>query len=111
MGGRPGYEGRTHWTSTWKNTSVGVLKGNVACEFGMIVCGGEFAFAYQHPAWVCEVHKEVGALMAKYIETKHDDVSGTSKSGIEGRNQDGDGGSTQGNTHSFHDGLLDKPDG
>ena len=35
--------------------------------------GGEFAFAYQHLAWVCEVHEEVGALMAEHIETKRDE--------------------------------------
>ena len=34
--------------------------------------GGEFAFAYWHPAWVCEVHEEVGAPMAKNIETNRD---------------------------------------
>ena len=51
-------------------------------EFGMTVCGGEFAFAYQHPAWVCEVHEEMGAPMAEHIKTKRDEVIGTSKPGI-----------------------------
>ena len=69
----------------------------------MIVCGGEFAFTYKHPAWICEVHKEVGALIAKHIETKCDEVSGASKPRIAGRNQEGDGQSSQGNGHSFHD--------
>ena len=35
----------------------------------MIVCGGEFAFVYQHPAKVYEVREEVGALMATHIKT------------------------------------------
>ena len=64
--------------------------------------GGEFASAYWHPAWVCEVHEVVGALMTEHIETKCDEVSGTSKLGIVGRNQEGGGGSSQGNGHSFH---------
>ena len=29
-GWTPSYKGRAHWTSAWKNTGVGVLKGNVA---------------------------------------------------------------------------------
>ena len=37
---------------------------------------GEFTFAYWHPAWVCEVHEEVGAPMDKHIETKRDEVRG-----------------------------------
>ena len=65
--------------------------------------GGEFAFTYQHPAWVCEVHEEVGAPMAKHIKTKHDEVSGMSKPGIAGRNQEGKVRSSQGNGNSFHD--------
>ena len=69
----------------------------------MTVCGGEFAFAYRHPAYVCEVHEEVGALIAKHIETNHDEVSGLSKLGIVGRSQERNGGSSQGNGHSFHD--------
>ena len=72
-------------------------------EPGTTVHGGEFAFAYQHPAWVSKVHEEVGALMAKHIETKHEEVSGMSKPGIVGRNQEGNGGNSQGNGHSFHD--------
>ena len=72
-------------------------------ELGTTVRGGEFAFAYWHPAWVCEVYKEVGALMTEYIETKCDEVSGMSKPQIAGKNQEGDGGSSQGNGHSFHD--------
>ena len=39
------------------------------------VHGGEFAFAYQHPDWVCDVHEEVGAPMAKHFETKDDEAS------------------------------------
>ena len=49
--------------------------------------GRESAFAYQHPAWVCQVYGEVGAPMAEHIETKHDEVSGTIKPEIAGRNQ------------------------
>ena len=64
---------------------------------------GVFAFAYQHPTWVCEVYEEVGALMAEDIKTKCDKVSGTSKPDIARRNQEGDGGNSQGNGHSFHD--------
>ena len=66
------------------------------------VHSGEFAFAYQHPAWVCEVHEEVGALMAENTKTKHDEVSGMSKLGIARRNPEGNGGSSQGKGHSFH---------
>ena len=40
--------------------------------------------------------------MVEHIETKHDEVSGRSKPGIVGRNQEGNGGSSQGNGHSFH---------
>ena len=72
-------------------------------EPGTTVRGGEFAFAYRHPAWVCEVHEEVGAPMAEHIETKRDEVSGMSKLGIAERNPEGDGGSSQGNGHSFQD--------
>ena len=45
----------------------------------MTVHGGEFASAYWHPARVCEVHEEMGALMAKHMEKKRYEVSGTSK--------------------------------
>ena len=45
----------------------------------MIVRCGESAFAYWQPARFSEVHEEVGAPMAKHIETKHDEVSGRSK--------------------------------
>ena len=45
----------------------------------MAVRSGESAIAYQHPGRVCKVHEEVGALMAKYIETKRDEVIGSSK--------------------------------
>ena len=69
----------------------------------MTVRDGEFAFAYRHPTWVCEIYEEVGAPMAEHIKTKHDEVSGTSNPEIGGRNQEGDGGSSQGNGHSFHD--------
>ena len=69
----------------------------------MTVHGGEFAFACQHPAWVCEVHEEVGAPMAEDIKTKRDEVSGMSNPGSAGRDQEGDGGSSQANGHSFHD--------
>ena len=62
----------------------------------MTVRGGEFAFAYRHPAWVCKVHEEVGAPMAEHIKTKGDEVSGISKPRIAERNQEGDGGSSQG---------------
>ena len=72
-------------------------------KLGMTVQGGEFVFAYWHPVCVCEVHEEVGTPMAKHIKTKHDEVSGMSKLGIAGRNQEGDGGSSQGNGHSFQD--------
>ena len=41
--------------------------------------------------------------MAEHIKTKRDEVSGMSKVGIAGRNQEGNGGSSQGNGHSFHD--------
>ena len=41
--------------------------------------------------------------MAKHIKTKCNEVSGTSKPRIAGRNQKGDGGGSQGNGHSFHD--------
>ena len=41
--------------------------------------GGESAFVYQHQGRVCEVHEEVGAPMAKHIETKRDEVIGSSK--------------------------------
>ena len=78
-------------------------------EPGTTVRGGEFAFAYLHLAWVCEVHEEVGAPMAEYIETKRDEVSGMSKLGIAGKYQEGIGGSSQGNGHSFHDCILDEP--
>ena len=47
--------------------------------------------------------------MAEHIKTKRDEVSGTSKLGIVGRNQKGDGGSSQRNEYSFHHWLLDKP--
>ena len=49
--------------------------------------------------------------MAEHIETKHDEVNGMSKPGIAGRNQEGNGGSSRRNEHSFHDWLLDKPNG
>ena len=62
-------------------------------EPGITVRGGEFAFAYQHPAWVCEVHEEVGAPMAEHIKTKRDEIGGMLKP----RN----GGGSQGNGHSF----------
>ena len=65
--------------------------------------GGEYAFAYRHVAWVCEVHVEVVALMAEHIKTKREEVSGVPKPGIAERNPEGDGGSSQGNRHSFHD--------
>ena len=79
MGRGPNFKGRACWTSARENTGAEMLKGNVAWQTYTIVRGGEFAFAYQHPAWVCEVHEEVGALMAKYIDTKCVEVSGTSK--------------------------------
>ena len=41
--------------------------------------------------------------MAEHIEIKHDNVNGTSKPRIVGRNQEGDGGTSQGNGHCFHD--------
>ena len=44
-----------------------------------IVRCGESAFAYRQPARFFEVHEEVGAPMAKHIETKRDEVSGRSK--------------------------------
>ena len=69
----------------------------------MTVRNGEFAFAYWHPAWVCKVHEEVGALMAEHIETKRDEVSGMPKPGIAERNPEGAGGSGQRNGHSFQD--------
>ena len=72
-------------------------------ELGMTAHGGEFAFAYRYLAWVCEVHQEVRAPMAEHIETKRDEVSGMLKPGITERNPEGDGGSSQGNGHSFHD--------
>ena len=64
--------------------------------------GGEFPFAYQHLAWVCEVHEKVGVQMAEHIETKHDEVSRMSKLGIARRNQEGNGVNSQGNEYSFH---------
>ena len=64
---------------------------------------GESAFAYRQRARFSKLHEEVGALMAKHIETKRDEVSGMSKLGIAERNPEGDGGSSQGNGHSFHD--------
>ena len=76
MGWGPGYKGRARWTSAWKNTGMGVLKETLCCEPGTTMHGGEFA--YWHPAWVCEVYEEVGPPMAEHIETKHDEVSGTS---------------------------------
>ena len=48
-------------------------------KLGMTMHGGEFAFAYWHLAWICEVHEEVGAPMAEHIETKCDEVSGKFK--------------------------------
>ena len=71
-------------------------------ELGTTVCSGEFTFAYQHPTWVCEVHEEAGAPTAENTEAKHDEVSGMSKLGIAGRNLEGNGGSSQGKGHSFH---------
>ena len=47
--------------------------------------------------------------MAKHIETKCDEVSGTSKWAIEERHQGGDGGSRCWNGRKFHDWLLDEP--
>ena len=41
--------------------------------------------------------------MAEHIETMRDEVRGMSKQGIAGRNQEGNGGRSQGNGHSFHD--------
>ena len=99
----PGYKGRARWTSAWKNTGVGVLKEMLRGKPSTTMRGREFAFAYQHPAQVCEVYEEVGAPMAENIETKRDEISGMSKPGIAGRNQEGDGGISQGNGHSFHD--------
>ena len=67
------------------------------------VHGGGFPFAYLHPAWVCGVYEELGAPMAEHIETKRDELSAMSNPGIAERNPKGDGGSSQGNGHSFHD--------
>ena len=64
--------------------------------------GGEFVCAYRHLARICEVYEVVGAPMAKHIETKRDEGSGTSKCGIAERHQEGDGDSSGRNEHSFH---------
>ena len=60
----------------------------------MAMRSGEYVFAYWHPCRVCEVHEEVGVPMAKHIEIKHDEVSGSSKWAIEERHQEGDRGSS-----------------
>ena len=41
--------------------------------------------------------------MAEHMKTKHDEVSGMSKPGIAGTNQEGNGGNSQGYGHRFHD--------
>ena len=79
MGWGPNFKHIAHWMSAWKKMGMGVLKETLRSKLCTTVHGGEFAFAYKHPALACEVNEEVGALMPKNIETKRDEVSETSK--------------------------------
>ena len=80
VGWRPGIKGRARWTSACRNTGRGSVEKKRCVVNLAQLCTVE-NLPLHTGSWPSslEVHEEVGALMAKHIETKCYEISGNSK--------------------------------